>query len=66
MPLSAIVLDDSVLWAVLERKFFSSQVVAVYQTRAEAEQQAKQMDEVSGLSFNKYVVQRAPLVTSGS
>lgn len=62
VPVDAIVLKDPVLWAVVERKLLGSTVVAVFKTRELAQAAADTMDEKSGLSLNKYVVQRAELV----
>lgn len=61
VPVDAIVLKDPVLWAVVERKLLGSTVVAVFPTQDLANAAANTMDEKSGLSFNKYVVQRAEL-----
>lgn len=61
VPVDSIVLKDPVLWAVVERKFLNSTVVAVFPTRELAQAAADAKDTESGLSFNKYVVQRAEL-----
>lgn len=54
-----IILDDSVLWAVLKRGWFTNTVHSVYTTRREAEQAS---DLISAATLGTYVVQRAPLV----
>ena len=61
VPVDAIVLKDNILWAVVERKFLTSQVHSVYTTQEEASFWQDHLDTNSGLSFNKYVVQRVEL-----
>lgn len=62
VPVDSIVLKDNILWAVVERKLMSASVIGLYATREYATKIADMLDEESGLSFNKYVVQRAPLI----
>lgn len=53
--------EDAIFWAVVRKGLFTAHVVQLFTTRRRAEIEADQLDRESGLSFNSYVVQRAPL-----
>lgn len=57
------VAKDPVFYVVMERKLTSVSAVGLYETRADAETAAQYLDDNSGLSFNKYIVQRVELTT---
>lgn len=62
VPVNAVVLKDKILWAVIERRLLHNKIVGLYTSADAADATAAFMDSQSGLSFNKYIVQRAELV----
>lgn len=62
VPINSIVLSDNILWAVIERRMLHPQVIGLFKTQSQAEAYAAGKDTESGLSFNKYIVQRVELV----
>lgn len=61
VPVNSIVLKDAVLYTVTERRLLRDKLVAVFSTRDRAEAVAAGLDEASGLTVNKYVVDRVEL-----
>ncbi len=50
--------DDGIYYIVMERKMFGVEAIELFKTRTAAQLKAEFLDNVSGYTFNKYIVQR--------